>query len=364
MGKLKLILSDLHLGDGQEEGELNPWEGFHHDEKFAELLRHYSTDYYEDEEVELILAGDVFDLLMVRYDGDFPLEITEAIGVAKLKACLDGHAVFVQALRDFVNRPHKLLTLLPGNHDPELVYAGCQQLIREYVCGDPTDPRVQFVCETDVYEFDGVQVHHGHFFEPMNHVPLKRTFIKRGDETILNLPWGSVFVMSVLTHLKQRRPYIDRVQPFSRYLFGALFFDTGVAFLLIFKAIWVFLTLRILPLFRRPRTLSVWDVMAGFTDYEAFPNFEHKVKRLFKRNPHVHTVIMGHTHLAKVRRLGRNKTYINTGTWTELISLDISALGISRDLTYALVEYPPNQLPRARLRIWEGYKDLWREVHY
>ena len=52
-GKIKkLVVSDFHLSDGQEEGELNPWENFHHDEKFAELLRYYSTDYYEDEDDE------------------------------------------------------------------------------------------------------------------------------------------------------------------------------------------------------------------------------------------------------------------------------------------------------------------------
>ena len=64
--KLKVIVSDFHLGEGQERGSLNPWENFHHDDKFAELLRYYSTDYYEDEDVELIINGDFFDLLQVR----------------------------------------------------------------------------------------------------------------------------------------------------------------------------------------------------------------------------------------------------------------------------------------------------------
>ena len=36
-GKLKIVISDFHVADGQESGFLNPWENFHHDSKLAEL---------------------------------------------------------------------------------------------------------------------------------------------------------------------------------------------------------------------------------------------------------------------------------------------------------------------------------------
>ena len=40
-GKIKkIVVSDFHIGEGREEGELNPWENFFYDDKFAELL-HY-----------------------------------------------------------------------------------------------------------------------------------------------------------------------------------------------------------------------------------------------------------------------------------------------------------------------------------
>ena len=90
-----------------------------------------------------------------------------------------------------------------------------------------------------------------------------------------------------------------------------------------------------------------------------------KVRKLMRKHPHVHTVIMGHTHLRKVRRFGRNKTYINTGTWTNLISLDIANPGVNTDLSYATVEYTDDgHPPRAQLRAWEGYRDLWRDIFY
>src|SRR3954469_18315370 len=110
VAKLKIVISDFHIGEGQERGLLNPWENFHHDDKFAELLRYYSTDYYEDEEVELIINGDFFDLLQVHYDGEFTDVITEDVAVGKLKACLDGHPTIIRALAAFVEAPRKRIT--------------------------------------------------------------------------------------------------------------------------------------------------------------------------------------------------------------------------------------------------------------
>jgi len=363
--KLKVIVSDFHLGEGQEEGYLNPWESFHHDDRFAELLRHYCTDYYEDEDVELIINGDFFDLLMVRYDGGFPDRITERIAAAKLKACLDGHPIAVDALRMFVNAPHKRITVLPGNHDFELVFPACHRLFREYVCGEPEDERMHFVVDRPYYELEGVQIHHGMQFEPMNRYDWKRMFNRSGPEPHLNLPWGSVFILKVLNDVKERRPYIDHVQPFSLYLLGALFLDTRIALRLMYLSVVVFFTTRVFPLLRRDPGVRFVDLVRSIWAFSAFPNLEKQVKKILDRHPRLHAVILGHTHLAKVRRFGPNRTYVNTGTWTDLISLDISQLGLSRELTYATVEYPPDgQPPRTRLRAWRGYHELWREVYY
>jgi len=368
-GKIKkIVISDLHLSDGQREGELNPWENFYHDDKLAEFLRYYSTDYYEDEEVELIINGDFFDLLQVRYDGGFPTEVTERIAVAKLKACLDGHPIVVAAMRQFVDTPHKRIVVLPGNHDMELCFAGCQRLLTERVCGDPNDPRVFFVTDRSFYEFDGVQVHHGMQFEAMNRIPWDRIFVHRGlEEPILYQPFGSLFLLRVLNVLKGERPYIDRVQPFKLYFLGALVFDTGIALRLLGMALMVFWQYRLRPLLQgRVNKARIRASLDGFLEYSAFPNFERKVRRIMRRNPRVHTVIIGHTHLRKVRRFGHHKTYINTGTWTDLISLDIANLGMSRELCYATIEYfeDADQPPQATLRAWQGYRDLWRDIPY
>ncbi len=366
-GKIrKIIVSDFHLADGVREGELNPWENFYHDAKFADLLRHYSTDFYEDEEVELIINGDFFDLLQVRYDGRFPVEITEGIALAKLKACLDGHPEVIQAMRDFISMPHKRIAILPGNHDFELMYPACRELWTEYVCSELHDERMKFITDAEYYEFDGVQIHHGMQFERMNKYDWNRVLVpgEEVEEQVLRQPFGSIFIIEVLNRIKEKRPYVDRVQPFRMYFLGCFLFDPLIALQLAFLAIVTFWRFRILPVLKHPSSELLINTIKASMDFTAFPSLEPKVRKLFRKNPDIHTIIMGHTHLAKVRRFGRNKTYINTGTWTDLISLDISNLGMNRELSYCTVEYFDEGPPQAKLRAWQGYRELWQDIPY
>jgi UDP-2,3-diacylglucosamine pyrophosphatase LpxH len=364
-GKLKVVVSDFHIGEGQEPGSLNPWENFHHDDKFAELLRYYSTDYYEDEDVELIVNGDFYDLLQVRHDGEFPDVITEEIASAKVKACLDGHPIVTRALAAFIEQPKKRITFIPGNHDIEFVFPRCRRLFREAVTGSPLDERVHFIIDRDFYDFDGVQVHHGHQFEAMNTFDMKRIFLSKGlPAPVLNLPWGSVFILKVLNRLKEKRPYIDRIQPFNLYLYGAIFLDPVFAFQLMALSFFHFVRTRVLTPFSRKRRAHVLKTLKIILEYSAYPDLDARAKKVFEENPGCHALLVGHTHLACFRRFGRDRIYINTGTWTDLISLDVTALGRRSELTYALVEYPEEgSRPRASLKAWSGYHELWRDIH-
>ncbi|MBI3725250.1 hypothetical protein HY251_15065 [bacterium] len=345
---------------------MNPWENFHHDDKFAELLRYYSTDYYEDEDVELIINGDFFDFLQVQYEGEFTDIITEDIAVAKLKACLDGHPTVTRALAAFVESPRKRITYIPGNHDIDLVFPRVRRLFRELVTGSPLDERIRFIVDREYYEFDGVQVHHGHQLEAMNSFDMNRIFLSKGlPAPMLNLPWGSIFILKVLNTLKERRPYIDRIQPFSLYLYGALFLDTRFAMQLCALALYQFLKTRVFTPFSRKRRSSVLKTLKTIFEFSAFPDFDFHGRKLLEKQDHVHAVLLGHTHLAKVRRFGRDKIYVNTGTWTDLISLDIAAFGMRNELTYAVVEYPEGEArPRVGLKAWTGYHELWRDINF
>ena len=79
MSKLKLIFSDFHLGKGKRlaNGAMNPLEDFFHDYRFKEFLEHYTQSPYEDFDIELILNGDILNLIQIDYHGHFTSVITE-----------------------------------------------------------------------------------------------------------------------------------------------------------------------------------------------------------------------------------------------------------------------------------------------
>ncbi|HEX2676995.1 MAG TPA: metallophosphoesterase, partial [Polyangiales bacterium] len=122
MKLLRIVVSDLHLGTGVEQGKLNPHEDFYEDDRFAELLAHYDAHAGDETEIELVLNGDIFDLLKVKVGGVWPIEITEEVAAEKLRACLDGHPRTIRALKRFVARAGRKLVYLPGNHDLDMCF--------------------------------------------------------------------------------------------------------------------------------------------------------------------------------------------------------------------------------------------------
>lgn len=360
--KYKLVISDLHIGTGQTHGHLNPWESFGEDDKLAEFLRYYSTDYFEDEDVELIINGDFYDFLQVRVDGQFPDQVTEKIAVAKINACMDGHVKIHKALQDFIRTPHKRVTVLPGNHDFDWVFPRVQETFRERLCGTKSDPRVQFVCDREYYQFDGIQVHHGMQFEAAQYHNFREQFLTDdGSEPILNLPWGSIMILKVITKLREERPYIDKIRPFWAYYVRAMIFDPLFAMKFLFLACYHFVKTRLLTFKHfRARLRQTWVMMR---DTEAYPDLTHKVKHLFDLHPEVHTIILGHTHIPLVRRYEGDRQYVNTGCWTRTISLEIDSFGRESRSTYAFIEYgEEGTRPNVTLREWHGYHDIYREI--
>jgi hypothetical protein len=65
-GKLKIVLSDFHLGAGPPDTSQNPLEDFVADEDFALFLETIRAESDRDhKEVELIINGDFFEFLQV-----------------------------------------------------------------------------------------------------------------------------------------------------------------------------------------------------------------------------------------------------------------------------------------------------------
>src|SRR6266568_1591314 len=220
--KLKLVISDLHLGKGtyREDGSVNVFEDFRSDGKFAEFLDYHRSGEHAEDEVELIVNGDFFNLLSVDVDGRLNVAITERIAVEKTAAIIRGHPLAFEALRRFATTEGHAIVFIMGNHDPGFLFAGVREVVTAAVGG-------KHAYVLDSYDFDGVHVEHGMQHEPLNAFDPARYFHTRNGEAFLNLPFGSRYVIHVLNEEKAERPYLDKVAPVHRYLQWGLLNEPG-----------------------------------------------------------------------------------------------------------------------------------------
>ncbi|MBI4575250.1 MAG: metallophosphoesterase [Planctomycetes bacterium] len=364
--QIKLVVSDLHVGRGAGRGQLNEWESFFFDDSLADLLRHYSTGAYGDVcQVELILNGDIFDLLQVDNKGKFYDTITEGIAVRKLRLCLQGHPVVTTALKEFIARPSKSILYVPGNHDMEFFFPRVRQLFSRTLTGKNESEKIRFLVDRPDLTFDGIRIEHGQQYEAIHACDFDRIFLtRRLSRPILNLPWGSLFMHNVINRLKKERPYIDHIRPFSVYLLGALVFDFRFALKAMFLGLWFFLRTRFIRSYvRTSRPWQTFRIMRE--ELQAFPNFDRIARQVLAAHPGTHVFIMGHTHTPKVRAFPEGTLYINTGTWMDTINLEPQYLGRPNKLHFVLIDYTRGGArPDVALKEWIGPTRLERDVNF
>ncbi|MGE0631724.1 MAG: hypothetical protein AB7O96_04920 [Pseudobdellovibrionaceae bacterium] len=354
--KIRLVVSDMHLGKGRRnrDGGTNSLEEFYYGDKFIEFLHYYSSGEYRDYEVELIINGDFLNFLQVDYKGHFLTVLTEPVCLDVMKSILDGHAAVFKAMREFTSKPGRSITYVVGNHDQAMLWPALRQLFNE-----AAGANVKF--KNIVYFFDGVHIEHGHMHEAANRFDPKKFFLKKDlPEPILNLPFGSHFFVEFVLRIKQEHPHVDKIRPFSKMLRWAFvneFFFTAVTF---FKLIGFFGRS---VLSRDPR--HNWPfkrILKVVLESAIFPDLSESARKVLQ-DERVHSVIFGHSHVYQYRQWEPDKEYFNTGTWTELTSLDVQSLGKITKLTYVLIEYPEKgERPRCRLKEWRGYHRIEEDV--
>lgn len=354
--RIKLVVSDLHLGLGRflEDGRLNLLEEFYYDEKFAEFLHYYSTGEYKDAEVELILNGDIFNFLQTDYKGHFLTVITESVTVDQLRRIIRGHQVFFRALREFAADPKHQVTFIVGNHDQGMLWPEVRALLNQEIGASVKYKNL-------VYYFDGVHIEHGNMHEAANRTDPRKFFLKKDlPEPILNLPFGSYFFVEFVMKMKLIHPHVDKVRPFRSMLRWGTLFDTGFTFKAALTLVMYFFRALLRPDPRRKWTVK--QLIKIFFESAIFPDLSDSARKIL-RDERVHTVIFGHTHVYQYRQFVQDKEYFNTGTWTEVTSLDIASLGRITRLTYVIIEYPENgERPRGRLKEWRGYHRIEEDV--
>lgn len=354
--KVKVVVSDLHLGKGRllPQGGLNSLEEFYFGEKLVEFIHYYSSGVYREYEVEIIINGDFFNFLQCDYRGHFLSVVTESVTLEMLKEIVKGHEAVFKAFAEFASKPGKSITYIVGNHDQGMLWPACRAYLNQ-VCG--TSIRFKNI----VYFFDGVHIEHGHMHEAANRMDPKKFFLKKNlVEPILNLPFGSHFFLDVVLKIKQSYPHVDKIRPFGMMVRWALMNETMVIIKAFLRA-WIYFFKSVF--IKDPR--RHWPakrIIQVILESAIFPDLSESARKVLN-DDRIHTVVFGHSHVYQYRQWGENKEYFNTGTWTELTSLDIVSLGKITKLTYVLIQYPEDGgRPHGRLKEWKGYHRIEEDV--
>jgi UDP-2,3-diacylglucosamine pyrophosphatase LpxH len=354
--KIKVVISDLHLGRGRTlpGGATNPLEEFYFGQKLVEFMQYYSSGEFRDADVELIINGDFLNCLQVDYRGHYLTVLTEGISVEVIQSILDGHPEVFAAMRAFAQLPNRSITYVVGNHDQAMLWPAAREVF-DKACG----ASVKY--KNLVYYFDGVHIEHGHMHEAANRFDPKRFFLKKNlPEPILNLPFGSHFFVDFVLKLKFVHPHVDKVRPFRRMMRWAIVNEFSFTVVSFMKLIKYFADMIFVKDARRQFPVS--RILKVLAESAIFPDLSEAARRVLN-DDRVNIVIFGHSHVYQYRQWGVDKEYFNTGTWTDITSLDIASMGKITKLTYVLLEYPEDGTrPRGRLKEWRGFHRIEEDV--
>ena len=172
--KLKLILSDLHIGANTVTSDNGLCRSFPATEDFIAFLQaasHESEQYQR--EIELIINGDFLAFLQVpavdTYDSQetYPVAVfqdsSQEASLKRLEIIVATNAAIFEALVDFiqVEAPQRRLTIIKGNHDMSLFWPGIKNRLRELLGASGKRASLlrfadEFVSREQIY------VEHGH----------------------------------------------------------------------------------------------------------------------------------------------------------------------------------------------------------
>jgi UDP-2,3-diacylglucosamine pyrophosphatase LpxH len=314
---------------------------------------HRSGDYLS-QDVELICNGDIFNHLQLDIHEKNPDIISERVALARMEEIIEGHAEVFREFHQFASTPHHRVVFMLGNHDPGLLFPAVAKKLRE-VIAESTQVKIR------PYRFDGVHVEHGNQYFADNAYSEERFFLTKDlPEPIVNLPWGSFFVVHYLNRVRRERPYFTKVYPFRYYLRWALIHDTWFALRSIGRILFYFFWLRFGK--SRFRRSSIIRTIKIIMEVGLAPHLDREAKKILLTDKDISIVIFGHTHHARFRQLVPGKIYMNTGLWNEQLSLEVANPGKIVDFTYGVLEYDEHGSPHPSLKRWKGAHRIIEDV--
>lgn len=361
------VISDLHLGGGEGFQMCTP-AGMR---RLADFIQWTGTQRSADRDVRLVLNGDVVDFLAERDDdGGFTAFVSdERIACAKLAAIQGRSRPVWDALAGFV-RGGSALTLLLGNHDLEL----CLPAVRRALLDTVGPGRVEFLYDNEGYAVGPVLIEHGNRYDDFNKVDhdglrrIRSRLSRHEPLDEMSVQPGSDLVARVMNPIKREYAFVDLLKPETTAVLPILaVLDPGLL-LGAPMAAWEKARAAIrgkLPRVTRPgaefvageeeqvpedmqaavalareaqggdefvsggEDLSIRLLLKAFrqrwekdrTSYAVDAESDEYLGPARKlAQGGFSTVVFGHTHLAKALPMG-SATYLNTGTWADLMRL-------------------------------------------
>jgi UDP-2,3-diacylglucosamine pyrophosphatase LpxH len=306
VSKHTAIISDLHLCEAQPvHPEFPLWKKFKtrqyfFDDVFDKFLRHIEEK-AGGEPIELILNGDIFDFDSVMSQPTDPvfyvnwiernrgLNPREEKSKFKIGVILKDHEAFVHALRDFIQRGHRVVFVI-GNHDLELHYQDVQdEIIHSLGLSDERRHQVRFV-EWFYISNQDTLIEHGNQYDPycICEDPIN-PFIKGYNYVSLKLPFGNLACRYIMNGMGFFNPHVDSNYIMSMKEYLLFFFkyiwraQPGLVFTWFFGAVYTLIhsfTDRLASPIRNP--LKIEDRISDIAEKaNADPRMVRELKELF-----------------------------------------------------------------------------------
>jgi len=337
-----VVVSDIEMGIGGATDDCA-------DTAFMEeLLSGYQEPPYDGVAVTFVFNGDTFDFLKTPCaDGSYPTHVSESMSVSKLDRIAEAHPSFFDTLRRLLTTaeaPRKVV-FVAGNHDQDLFFEGVQSRLGELV-GAPESlvfPGLSWRC-------GDVLIEHGSQHDPTFAIDPERPLVEHEGQALLNLPWGTLAIIEVVTpHLPLLHP-LDRLRP-HRAVLDAF---PEVRELLL-NEFWRYWTHDYWARFFQqsdPLRQVTWTMLSqvGYRFGTGDPDLRSPGGRVLRsHHPDARTVCMGHLHEARLESRD-DQRLLQTGCFRNEYLADLDG-GDHRLLqkTYAEVFLHEGRTRRSRL---------------
>ncbi len=365
------IVSDVHLNNDpydKHSNKENPER-----KNFQKFLTELNINFSPDDQIVLILNGDIFDITGSWYNSVLPWdddkEKVENILKDLVLEIIENNQLIIYELRQFLKHPLSRIVYVIGNHDDLLGgYPSAQELIRDKLLNEiPKDLRknkhIDFVKSFEYPEL-GLYVEHGHRFDPFNtssnnHEPtlgdvINILIVNRFVELIVSRLESHGYGLDLISNIKYRLYDIEYLRPLSLLPFwiesiANIYCDhpegekKKESIETIFRSVvlefhkdpWVtkylskklhiprfFLVFIIDLMVWFPKTLPALSfIVSKLLRRTHSNNFQNEIAKSMHEEKGYRMIVFGHTHIPTVTALSLAGYYCNTGSWTPVINL-------------------------------------------